>query len=382
MILSLNLSIFKRDFTPSFFNFQKKGYAMSGIPRIKVAAFAGGVNGSQLEAFTIAFADVKLSVASKVEIVLELTTNKNIHENLMSEEELFDQLSDADLYFILGHVHQGNPQWSAITIQDLLLKLRGHLGWPEWKHLRCPILTQDKHKYLKSCHMISIPTLKLDFDRVDFTAEVLEFADSNDEGCGWVLKLPFTTNGEGLKFCKTPADVIKQAHKNAVDFGHRMSYSMLQPCLANRKEYKVAVVDGKATFVADINQRASLGQPFSKAPHRELKTFAEHCCDILESFGDGALIHPLLRVDIMQTVNGMVVNEFESLEACFYSKQFDKFELQTHDYLRKYWTRTIGFLVTEFIHSRPLDVTTLTSPRNGGEPPAKKRKARCDDADS
>jgi hypothetical protein len=351
---------------------------MSGIPRIKVAAFAGG---SQLKAFEIAFADVKLSIASRVEIVLDLTTNKNIHENSMSEEALFDHLSDADLYFILGHVHQGNPQWSAIIIQDLMLKLRGRLGWPGWKHLRCPILTQDKHKYLKSCHMITIPTLKLDFDCVDFTPAVLEFTDSNDEGCGWVLKLPFTTNGEGLKFCKTPADVIKQARKNAADFGHRMSYSMLQPCLANRKEYKVAVVDGKATFVADIQQRASLGQPFSQAPHTELKAFAEQCCDVLESCCDGALIHPLLRVDIMQTGNGMAVNEFEGLEACFYSKQFDKFELQTHDYLRKYWTQTISCLVTEVIHSRPLVVTPLTLRSNGGEPSAKRRKSRSDDVD-
>ena len=245
------------------------------IPCINVAAFAGGVSGSQLAAFTIAFADVQLRYASKVELRLTVTTNKQVHEKLMSEEELLDQLSDADIYFIFGHIHQGNPQWSAIVIQELLLKLRGHLGWPEWKHLRCPILTQDKHKYLKSCHMITIPTLKSDFDCVDFTAEVLEFTDSNDEGCGWVLKLPFTTNGEGLKFCKAPADVIKQARKNAAEFGHRMSYSMLQPCLANRKEYKVAVVDGKATFVADIQQRASLGHPFSQAPHKELKAFDE-----------------------------------------------------------------------------------------------------------
>jgi hypothetical protein len=196
------------------------------------------------------------------------------------------------------------------------------------------------------------------------------------------LKLPFTTNGEGLKFCKTTGDVINQARKNAADFGHRMSYSMLQPCLANRKEYKVTVVDGKATFVADINQRASLGEPFSQAPHRELKAFAEQCCDILESCCDGALIHPLLRVDIMQTRNGIVVNEFESIEACFYSKQFDKFELQTHDYLRQYWTQTITFLVTEVIQSRPVAAPPpLRLLTQGAEPSAKRRTIRCADDD-
>ena len=49
---------------------------MTDIPCIKVAAFAGGVNGSQLEAFKIAFADVKLRFAFRVEIVLNLTTKK------------------------------------------------------------------------------------------------------------------------------------------------------------------------------------------------------------------------------------------------------------------------------------------------------------------
>ena len=184
-----------------------------------------------------------------------------------------------------------------------------------------------------------------------------------------------------MKFCKTTGDVINQARKNAVNFGHRMSYSMLQPCLANRKEYKVAVVDGKATFVADIDQHAGLGEPFSQAPHRELKAFAEQCCDILESCCDGALIHPLLRVDIMHTRNGIVVNEFESIEAYFYSKQFDKFELQTYDYLRQYWTRTITFLVTEVIQSRPLATPPLRLLPKGGEPSAKRRTIRCADDD-
>jgi hypothetical protein len=129
---------------------------------------------------------------------------------------------------------------------------------------------------------------------------------------------------------------------------------MLQPCLANRKEYKVAVLDGRAVFVADINQRSGLGEPFSKAPHTSLKVFAERACDILETCCEDTLIQPLLRVDVMQSHNGIVVNEFESVEACFYSKKFDRYELQTHDHLREYWTQTISFLVTEVLQSRPI----------------------------
>jgi hypothetical protein len=144
-------------------------------------------------------------------------------------------------------------------------------------------------------------------------------------------------------------EIVKMALKNARDFGHRMSYSLLQPCLKNRKEYKVCLFDGKATFVADINQRSGLGESFSKAPHSDIKIFAEQACEILESCCEGALALPLLRVDIMKSRNGIVVNEFESIEACFFSKNFDTFELQANDFLRQYWTSIISSLVNERI---------------------------------
>ncbi len=319
-------------------------------PRLAVVAFAGGSKGSQVSAFTIAFTEVQLRMATQVVLTLKLITNKTVHETLMSEEELIGELLGGDIYIVLGHIHQGNPQWSAILIQELLLTLRGRVGWPEGKHLSCPVLTQDKYKYIQSCHMITLPTLKIDFVNANFIDEVTEFIKLHNEGCGWVLKLPFTTNGEGLKFCKSLEEIIHMARKNAKDFGHRMSYSMLQPCLENRREYKICILDGKATHVADINQRSHTGEPFSSAPHIDLKMFAEQACEILENLCEGALALPLLRVDVMKTHNGIVVNEFESVEACFFSKRFDTFELQTQDFLREYWVSTISSLVTEKLH--------------------------------
>lgn len=316
-------------------------------PNLVVVAFAGGSSGSQISAFTVAFTEVQLRIATQVALTLKIITNKTVHETSMSEQDLFAELLKGDIYFILGHIHQGNPQWSALLIQEYLLTLRGRIGWPEGKHLTCPVLTQDKHQYIKSCHMITLPTLKIDFAKADFIDDVKEFIKRHNEGCGWVLKLPFTTNGEGLKFCKSLEDIIRMARKNAQDFGHRMSYSMLQPCLENRKEYKVCIFDGKATFVADINQRSGIGIPFSTAPHTDIKIFAEQACEVLESLCEGALALPLLRVDIMQTRNGIVVNEFESVEACFFSKRFDTFELQAQNFLREYWVSTISSLVTE-----------------------------------
>jgi len=347
----------------------------SECPHFVVAAFAGGSSGHQVSAFQVAFAEVQLRFATRAVLTLKLITNKTAHERLMSEQELFDELLDGDIYFILGHIHQGNPQWSAVLIQELLLTLRGRVGWPEGKHLSCPVLTQDKEQYIKNCHMICLPTLRIEFSNADFTDEVTEFIHRHNEGCGWVLKLPFTTNGEGLKFCKSLEDITHFARKNAHEFGHRMSYSMLQPCLKNRREYKVCIVDGKASFVADINQRSGVGEPFSKAPHTNLKVFAEQACEILENFCQGALVLPILRVDVMMTHNGLAINEFESIEACFFSKKFEAFELQSQDFLREYWASTISSLLIERLQCAAPDLGDVTPP----EQRSKMRKIGCDD---
>ena len=143
-------------------------------PSLAVAAFAGGSSGSQVSAFEVAFAEVKLRYSTQLTLTLNLITNKVIHENLMFEQEVFDELQRGDIYFILGHMHQGNPQWSAVLVQELLLTLRGRVGWPEEKHLTCPVLTQDKFEYIKKCHVITLPTLKIDFANADFIDDVAE----------------------------------------------------------------------------------------------------------------------------------------------------------------------------------------------------------------
>jgi hypothetical protein len=200
---------------------------------ISFAVFAGGVSGNQVSAFTTAFAETQVRMASTVVMRLNLITNKNVHESMISEEELFSQFLEADVYIILGHIHQGNPQWSAVTVKDLFCSLHGHIGWPEFKYLKCPVLTQDKHEYIKRCHMITIPTLRLDFCN-DQTDEIFAFTSAHNEDQGWILKLPFTTNGEGIKFCKSVVDILRNQKRNAIEYGHRMPYSLLQPCLENR----------------------------------------------------------------------------------------------------------------------------------------------------
>ena len=132
-------------------------YMMEGRRReLTFGVFAGGIGGSQVTAFTVEFGKAQISFAAKISLRLNLISNKQVHESGMSEQELFHRLNEADVYVILGHIHQGNPQWSAVVIQELLTELKAtrKVGWPERKHLTCPVFTQDKYQYIHKCHMV------------------------------------------------------------------------------------------------------------------------------------------------------------------------------------------------------------------------------------
>jgi len=305
--------------------------------------------GPQVDAFTTAFERVSASLQSTVDMRLNLITNKVVGESHMTECEIVDELMKCDVHVILGHMHQGNPQWSPVELYYHLNRLNNHVGWPSGENLRCPVFQQDKYRYISKCPELTIPSLKLEFGR-DWTDEILEFTSSHDEKHGWIVKLPFTTNSEGISFCKTTVDVLAAAQSKYDKFGHRIPYAILQPCLANRKEYKVVLLGGEALYVANISQHEGLGAPFSSSPHNELKLLAEQACEILESRCPGALTQQILRVDIMQSCNGLVVNEFESLEANFSSHQFERFQMLAQNFIREFWLTTIPLLVTEVIH--------------------------------
>jgi hypothetical protein len=91
-------------------------------------------------------------------------------------------------------------------------------------------------------------------------------------------------------------------------------------------------------YVSKYSKHNGDTQRFSSAPHTELFKFARACNAMLsercpEYINDGGLI----RVDVMQRANGkMVVNEFESLEACWEgSSDVVNFRVATN--LQNYW---------------------------------------------
>jgi hypothetical protein len=96
---------------------------------------------------------------------------------------------------------------------------------------------------------------------------------------------------------------------------------MIQPRLSNRKEYKVVVLNGKASHIIPqcANGVTCPGKAFTFATETtDLFRFAEMAVHCLSKQCPASLIAGLIRVDIMETLAGnLIVNEFESLEAVF-----------------------------------------------------------------
>lgn len=153
--------------------------------------------------------------------------------------------------------------------------------------------------------------------------------------------MPFTTNGEFVKFCKSYDHVLAALVKAADKYIKRVSYAIVQPCMLNRKEYRVVVLDGAAKYVANISKNPHEAWSFSSWPHKSLFAFAENAVNALKMACPVSLTQGILRVDIFQAADGrLVVNEFESLEACIYST-CAKQEAAALTWMVDYWRREL-----------------------------------------
>ena len=129
----------------------------------------------------------------------------------------------------------------------------------------------------------------------------------------------------------------------------RVPYLIIQPRLANRKEYKVCILSNPYTgeerkpFLCVHPRETSDGYAFiDKYDRTKLFEFAKHAKAMYEK-NIGPLTYPLFRVDIMRLQNGkIVVNEFESLEAQVYSATFGQAkraieDAHTETFLADFW---------------------------------------------
>ena len=169
-----------------------------------------------------------------------------------------------------------------------------------------------------------------------------------DEGCGWIVKPAFTTNGEGVKRGKSMKEVVAILNGLRHKYVDRIPYVMVQPCLKNRMEYKIVCRDGKACYVSSPAQKAGHRSAFSLAPHVGILAFAEHAIQVLKANIPATLSDFLIRVDVMQMNDGtLVVNEFESMEALYTSRPAEA-EHFTYQWLEAYWARQLERLLPSY----------------------------------
>ena len=283
----------------------------------------------------------------------------------------------SDVHFILGHIHQGvieKTEWAVEDLYKELQRLQQHVGFPNRQFLNCPILIQDKIVYLR-CTEVTNPTLRVSIPKIivekiggtktfldnlapDEISTISSWCAAHDEGFGWVLKAPYTTNKSCRHFCPTIEEVLNKIRligrrygpiqykvaslgKVLSDYRDRahpiIPYLMIQPCMRNTMEYKVVLLNGEAISETGFSRARSkcFGtlQSRMKWAEKQVQTLHEKC--------PHALLDGLVRVDFFCDINGKwVVNEFESLEADIFSEK-PKIQMQAQSFLRTYWLQKI-----------------------------------------
>jgi hypothetical protein len=331
-----------------------------------IHVFKGGVNSIQSGPFIEA-----VSIYDFDKISVEYMTVKDVKDRQWEPKNLVEWLLSSDVHFILCHVHQGlEPlHWNMLVLQQQLGRLHYHDGFPNGINLKCPAFTQDKYQYLKAAKSIVNNTLKIvltangiyenSFDKIrryyilsivlflllliiiiNNATYFSRFMMDNNEGCGWVLKTPFSTNKRNICWPKSFDDVISLlARKSHMLYG-LIPYIMLQACMANKREYKVIVLDRIARYVS--RNPSIQGRAFSIDPHEKLLEFATYAVNILSQNCPAFIADGLLRVDIFQTAKGnFVVNEFESLEASYWSSKTPTEEMATTRFCASIWRKEL-----------------------------------------
>jgi hypothetical protein len=74
----------------------------------------------------------------------------------------------------------------------------------------------------------------------------IRFIKDNDEGRGWIVKTPFTTNGQNKKYAHSLEEIIKRITQQYDTLKEVLPYTMVQATMVNKKEYKIVLFKGEA----------------------------------------------------------------------------------------------------------------------------------------
>ena len=171
---------------------------------------------------------------------------------------------------------------------------------------------------------------------------------ANIEKCGFVVKAPFTTNSDFIRFAKSYKEVEETIKRGFVDKkigNNKITYLMVQPCIFNRKEYKVVCFDSNPIFISYMcsNKRSKDGINKAFITKENEKNLLRFCNEAILEFKQRCPY-------VFQLCSGhFVVNEFESLEANYYSSNMkaDKEEFSITQLLENYWYKKLRTLFDE-----------------------------------
>ena len=197
----------------------------------------------------------------------------------------------------------------------------------------------------------------LPFDRfnLDLVYKIIDFLGEHttpDQCPEYVVKLPFVTNSEGLKFARSFPDVFDAlliANNKYFIKQNRLPYVIIQPCLSNRKEKKCVMLNGRFHHFAKNHVKSRFQTKF--AEDDDLAKVAETYLQELVSRCPGTITSGLVRVDLMSYNGAIVVNEFESLEAmyCPENNRDSGKEASAYCFLVNYWTNILSNRVFKHI---------------------------------
>ena len=119
--------------------------------KITIHVFRGSDENSQYAAFKTAINNIKERHIESIEFIIMYLSTSQLRNSQWSPYEYVEWLQRSNYHFILGHAHQSIPQWNGYDLVRAYAHLRdtNHPGFPSGVWLNCPILTQDKNKYLE-----------------------------------------------------------------------------------------------------------------------------------------------------------------------------------------------------------------------------------------
>lgn len=335
------------------------------IPRasdspITIRVFGGGEWSVQTSQFYAAVQ--KLNINNLLYRIENLSCD-DVNVNHYSISYIVDWLLEGTVHWITAHIHQGiqlqiinSHKNTCFTMHETirqLQRLKYHPGFPNGDQLMCPVFLQDKIKYLNilqdermcnATYMVERPRSSskgsnYTFSKIEIDRIVVFLHNCSDEGCGWVVKPPFVTCGTHFKVFQCQLKLLEHLEKFFVDdVDCIFPYTMIQPCMSNRKEYKVIYIPSKSIqYIISRTARCGSGVSYSVKPHTRLFDFVRRACNVFREHCPYAITDGLFRVDVFQTKLGeLVVNEFESLDAAYYGGGRD-ISFHVTNFLFEYW---------------------------------------------